>query len=41
MANKDIFIKKIEYLKEEQKKQKKNYNIIGSLRLIAFIVTLI
>lgn len=41
MANRDVFIKKIESLEKEQKNQKKSYNIIGTLRLLAFVVTLI
>lgn len=41
MTNKHTFIERIKSLEGEQKNCKKNYNIIGTLRLIAFIVTLI
>lgn len=41
MTNKDTFIKRINSLEEGQKNCKKNYNIIGTLRLVAFVVTLI
>lgn len=41
MNDREIFIKRIETFENEKIKCNKNYNIIGTLRLLAFIVTLV
>jgi len=41
MNNKEIFMSRIKSFETEEIKCRKNYNIIGSLRLLAFIVTLV
>ncbi|AGK96383.1 MutS-related protein [Clostridium pasteurianum] len=41
MTNRETFINRIKSLEDEEKNCKKNYNIIGTIRLVAFVVTLI
>lgn len=41
MTNRETFLNRIKSLEDEEKNCKKNYNVIGTLRLVAFVVTLI